>query len=81
MTSTVQAQDVVYSQYQKLDFRDGNFASYTGYFPDFGSRIEPANDTIDPAAIYQFVVPSVKLYTDTVFISASISGSPGSLLC
>jgi len=59
------------------DFRDGNFASYVGYFPDFGLRMEPANDTIDPVATYQFLVPSVKLYTDTVFVSASISGSPG----
>jgi len=59
------------------DFRDGNFASYVGYFPDFGLRMEPANDTIDPVATYQFVVPSVKLYTDTVFVSATISGSPG----
>ncbi len=59
------------------DFRDGNFSSYVGYFPDFGARMEPANDTIDPVATYQFMVPSVKLYTDTVFISAEISGAPG----
>lgn len=59
------------------DFRDGNFASYVGYFPDFGLRMEPANDTIDPVAVYQFIVPGVKLYTDTVFVSATISGSPG----
>lgn len=59
------------------DFRNGNFASYVGYFPDFGLKVLPANDTIDPVATYQFVVPGVKLYTDTVFVSASISGTPG----
>lgn len=59
------------------DFRDGNFASFVGYFPDFGLRMEPANDTIDPMATYQFIVPGVKLYTDTVFLTASISGAPG----
>ena len=59
------------------DFRDGNFSSYVGYFPDFGLRMEPANDTVDPVAVYQLIVPSVKLYTDTVFVSATISGAPG----
>jgi PKD repeat protein len=58
------------------DFRDGNFASYVAYFPDFGSKISPAIDTLAPVATFNFQVPSVKLFTDTVIISVAIS-SPG----
>ncbi len=59
------------------DFRDNNFGSYVGYFPDYGLRAEPAIDTLSPAAIIYAKVPSVKLYSDTVFVTASIAGAPG----
>lgn len=59
------------------DFRDGSFGSYVGYFPDFGFRAEPALDTITPEAIFYAKVPSVKHYTDTVFVTASVSGGLG----
>jgi PKD repeat protein len=57
------------------DFRDGDFSSYVGYFPDFGMRIEPAIDTLSPYAEFNVVIPSVKLYTDTVFVTATVSGA------
>jgi PKD repeat protein len=59
------------------DFRDNNFGSYVAYFPDYAVRAEPAIDTLSPVAVIDVKIPSVKLYTDTVFVSASISGSPG----
>jgi PKD repeat protein len=58
------------------DFRDNTFGSYVAYFPDFALRAEPAIDTISPAATIYARVPSVKAFTDTVNISASISGAP-----
>lgn len=59
------------------DFREGSFGSYVGYFPDYGLRAEPAIDTASPSAIIFATIPSVKLYTDTVFVSAQISGAFG----
>ncbi len=59
------------------DFRDGNFGSYVGYFPDYGLRAQPSLDTIAPVATFYAVVPSVKLYSDTVFVSASVNAALG----
>ncbi len=59
------------------DFRDGNFGSYMTYFPDYALRAEPAIDTLNPFAVINVVVPSVKLYTDTVFVSASVNAALG----
>ncbi len=59
------------------DFREGSFADYVGYFPDYGLRAEPAIDTIAPYATIFAKVPSVKLFSDTVIVSASISAGLG----
>ncbi|MBK7213159.1 MAG: PKD domain-containing protein [Bacteroidales bacterium] len=59
------------------DFRENNFGSYVAYFPDFGMRAEPAIDTLSPYAVINVKVPSVKLFSDTVVVSATISGAPG----
>ena len=59
------------------DFRDNNFGSYVSYFPDYAVRAVPALDTLAPDANIYLKVPGVKLYTDTVFVSASVDGSPG----
>jgi len=59
------------------DFRDNNFGSYVGYFPDYGLRAEPALDTVSPYATIYAKVPSVKLFTDTVFVSASVNAALG----
>ena len=59
------------------DYRDNNFGSYVAYFPDYALRAEPAIDTLSPVAVINASVPSVKAYSDTVVVSATISGSPG----
>lgn len=61
------------------DFRTGSFANYIGYFPDFGLRLTPAIDTLYDSAWYVAVIPSVKLYTDTVFFEAT-SNAPANTL-
>ena len=61
------------------DFRNGNFLSMTGYFPDFAMAIDKAADTLyaplDNTTI-EVSVPEVKLYTDTVILSANIAPTP-----
>ncbi|MEI7500799.1 MAG: hypothetical protein WCK84_10170, partial [Bacteroidota bacterium] len=61
------------------DFRSGTFQSMTGYFPDFAMAIDKDNDTLysplDSTTI-QVSIPEVKLYTDTVILSATITPAP-----
>ena len=61
------------------DFRNGNFMSATAYFPDFAMAIDKSTDTIytpfDQNTI-NVSIPEVKLYTDTVLVSASITPVP-----
>jgi len=59
------------------DFRDNTFGSYVSYFPDFGMRAEPSIDTLEPVAVINVNIPSVKLFSDTVVVSATITGNPG----
>ncbi|MCX6304256.1 MAG: T9SS type A sorting domain-containing protein [Bacteroidetes bacterium] len=61
------------------DFRAGSFQSMTGYFPDFAMSIDHALDTLYTSvdnAIFQVSIPEVKLYSDTVVLSGSISPAP-----
>ncbi len=61
------------------DFRLGNFQSMTGYFPDFALAIDHTSDTLySPTdnTVFQVSIPQVKLYTDTVILSASITPAP-----
>lgn len=57
------------------DFRDRNFGSYVAYFPDYALRVEPTIDTLITASTITVTIPSVKLYTDTVFVSATVKNS------
>jgi PKD repeat protein len=59
------------------DFRDNNFGSYVGYFPDYGLRAEPQLDTVSPYATIYAKVPSVKLFSDTVVVSATVNAAIG----
>lgn len=52
------------------DFRYGTFASFTGYFPDFGMKIFPATKEIAYKDTVWAVVPSVKLYDNEAIFSA-----------
>ncbi|MEI6683317.1 MAG: T9SS type A sorting domain-containing protein [Bacteroidota bacterium] len=61
------------------DFRQGTFQSMTAYFPDFAMALDHSVDTLfSPldSTIFSVSVPEVKLYTDTVLISTSITPTP-----
>jgi len=63
------------------DFRNNNYGSYSAYFPDFGMRLNKTSDSINSVngnINIKMVVPSTKLYTDTVLVSATISPTPSS---
>jgi len=59
------------------DFRNGNFASYVGYIPDFAFRVYPSIKEITYMDTLWAVVPDVKLYSDTVEFFATIEDPPG----
>ncbi|HNY01011.1 MAG TPA: T9SS type A sorting domain-containing protein [Bacteroidales bacterium] len=61
------------------DFRSGTFQSMTAYFPDFAMALDHSADTLYTASdntTFQVSIPGVKLYTDTVILSAEISPAP-----
>ncbi len=61
------------------DFRYNNYTSMIAYFPDFGMRLNPTIDSLNNTVgniTIQMQVPSVKLYTDTVVVSAVITPTP-----
>lgn len=63
------------------DFRNGTFMSATAYFPDFAMAIDHTIDTLFTAydsTLFNISIPEVKLYTDTVLLSGTISPLPGS---
>lgn len=61
------------------DFRNGNFGSYAGYFPDFAMTVSPTSVVITQTGGQEFVtvsVPDVKLYNSDAIFSASYSPTP-----
>jgi hypothetical protein len=61
------------------DFRDGNFMSTTGYFPDFAMALDHNADTlfaINDSTDFVVSVPAVKLYTDTILLSGEMVPVP-----
>ncbi|NQV01294.1 MAG: T9SS type A sorting domain-containing protein, partial [Bacteroidia bacterium] len=63
------------------DFRNGNFMSATAYFPDFAMSINKLADTLalpQDSSTFTVSIPAVKLYDDTVLISASVFPVPTS---
>jgi PKD repeat protein len=54
------------------DFRWGNFASFTAYFPDFAMRVYPSTKAIALSDTVWAVIPGVKLYDNEAIFSASI---------
>jgi hypothetical protein len=60
------------------DFRNNNFGSYVAYFPDYALRMSPNSVTINSSNFTTFraVVPAVKLYTENVTFSATITPTP-----
>ncbi len=63
------------------DFRNNNYGSYTGYFPDFAMLSSPSTqniDNINDTVFYSIDVPDVKLYTETASFTATITPTPAS---
>lgn len=60
------------------DFRSNTFGNYVGYFPDFAMRMNPSTATINVNAVkdIKMVIPAVKLYTDTVIVTSTITPAP-----
>ena len=61
------------------DFRNGQFGSFVGYFPDFAMKAGPNTNTVENDAdsvFYNVSVPAVKLYDQTVTFTASVSPTP-----
>ncbi len=58
------------------DFRYGDFASFTSYFPDFAMKVHPAIDTIAGSAIYTMDIPDLKLYKGDVIFKAEVETPP-----
>jgi len=61
------------------DFRQGTFQSMTAFFPDFALAIDHSTATLYTSldsVVFQVSVPSVKLYSDTVILTTTISPAP-----
>lgn len=61
------------------DFRDGTFMSTTAYFPDFAMALDHSSDTLfSPidSTTFQVMIPAIKLYSDTVVVSGTITPTP-----
>lgn len=61
------------------DGRNCNFANMSSYFPDYGVKMSPTFDSVRATGgdvTVKMVVPAVKLYADTVQLSATITPTP-----
>ena len=61
------------------DGRSCNMATFSAYFPDYAMKMNPTTDSLNSVngdLSVRMVIPSVKLYTDTVLVSASITPTP-----
>ncbi|MBU2652182.1 MAG: PKD domain-containing protein, partial [Bacteroidetes bacterium] len=58
------------------DFRYGDFASFTAYYPDFAMKLSPELDTISGAAIFTIEIPGVKAYDNDVICEATVESPP-----
>src|SRR5690606_33386783 len=62
------------------DPRNCNYQNMGSYFPDFAYKLTPSSDSINSVnGVIDLTadIPAVKLYTDTVKFSATISPNPG----
>jgi len=66
-------------QFAWTDFRAGTFGSYFAYLPDYAMTVNPnvagLNGNSDSSFIF-VTIPSVKLYTDKVKFTATVSPAP-----
>ncbi|MCF8367614.1 MAG: PKD domain-containing protein [Bacteroidales bacterium] len=73
-TSIVSNENVSMSSW--TDFRDGSFASFTGYFPDYAMRLTVSDNSNKGVNTVLAEVPSVKLYTDDVIFTGTMQTPP-----
>jgi Secretion system C-terminal sorting domain len=67
------------SQIVWTDFRNGNFGSYSAYFPDYALLVTPASATIYNDAdttYYDVNVPATTLYDQDAIFSATVTPTP-----
>jgi hypothetical protein len=62
------------------DFRNGQFGSYTAFFPDFAMKLPSSINSIgnNDSGFVTVSVPSVKLYTEKVKFTAALETNPPS---
>ena len=61
------------------DFRNGSFASYTGYFPDFAMLVYPPSNTVgntNDQTDYTVEIPQVTLFDGEAMFTADIDPAP-----
>ncbi len=61
------------------DFRNGSFASYTGYFPDFAMLVSPPSNTVgntNDQVDYTVEIPAVTLFDGEALFTADITPAP-----
>ncbi len=61
------------------DFRNGNFASYTGYFPDFALLAYPGTNSVgntNDQTDYTIEIPEVTLFDGEAMFTANIDPAP-----
>ncbi|MEO8210120.1 MAG: T9SS type A sorting domain-containing protein [bacterium] len=62
------------------DGRSGTYQNIGAYFPDYAMKVNPPAISIDNGntTIFRAVVPAVKLYTDTIVFTATVTPPPAS---
>ncbi len=61
------------------DGRNCNYANMSSFFPDYALKLTPAVDSLNSVSgniTFKMLVPAVKLYTDTVLVSTTITPTP-----
>ncbi len=61
------------------DFRNGSFASYTGYFPDFAMLVYPPSNTVgntNDQTDYTVEIPQVTLFDGEAMFTADVDPAP-----
>ena len=61
------------------DFRNGNFGSYTAYFPDYAFTVSPSSDSINStngSITINLNIPAVKLWSNTITFITQFTPTP-----
>jgi hypothetical protein len=61
------------------DFRNGNFGSYSAYYPDYAFTVDPPSDSINStngSIVITFNIPAVKAWSNTVTFLTQFTPTP-----